>query len=217
MKENNNNANNQFGSKESNCGIFKKMSCMSPWTSRICIAVVFAAIGFCSATVAQNRAQDKVNINTAQLMQFDDPFFTSDNIFKEMTLMEKNMDDMFAAHREHMAKIFDQAAKNNISTTKTSVSSREDEANYYYDLAFSGFKKDDIVVAIKDNNLTFSAKKDQDKSDKDQKLKSSTNFYYSFFVPQYNTKIDPEITKQDDKITVKFAKIPLKKTTDSKN
>ncbi len=138
MKENNNNTNKQFNSKELNTnnkaesGLSEKISCCRSFlSSKVCIAIIFALLGFSGAILANNIV-DKANNGKFQSV-IRDPFFA-----------------------DH-----------------------------------------DVVT-----------------------LKSSSSFYYSFVMPEYNTKIEPEIVKQYDKITVKLVKNstqkPTEKASDSK-
>jgi HSP20 family molecular chaperone IbpA len=112
-----------------------------------------------------------------------------------------------------MENIFAQAQKNG-ELNQTSVSSREDENFYYYELNFSGFNKEEISVKIENNSLTFAAQnkkeisqvKKEDKNHKD----SSSSFYYSFSLTQFDNKKEPKIIRQDNKIIVKLSKKILK-------
>ena len=91
MKENNNNTNNQFNSKELNANnkagrtcMFKKMfCCKSLFSSKVFIAIIFVLLGFGSATLAHN-AKDKANAETTQSAQSFKEW--SDNFDKIMRL-----------------------------------------------------------------------------------------------------------------------------------
>ncbi len=161
---------------------FKKFS-----PSKTFIALTFTLLGISSILLVQN---------IAKAHEHRDPFF---NIFAEMEEMQKNMDQLFANHQKHMREIFDAAQKND-KTNKSKVSTREDKDAYYYELSFSGFKKEDISVQIKDQVLTFSAQKN------DEKTQETSNFHYSFLAPQLDAKKEPEIIRLDDKLFVKLWK-----------
>ena len=229
MKENNNNQTNPTKNCQKNYLFKKSSSCKSRYSSRVFVLAILTLLSICGATLAhdigKNKNGDDIfkvsegfhrNLYQTTEEQHKQAFamFGDDDIFKEMTQMQKNMDTMFENHHKRIVKMIDEAkknslkngAKNTANAQRTSVISREDKDNYYYDLSFFGFKKEDISVAIKDNNLSFSLQKNQNNDTKDQKLQSSSSFYYSFSVPEHNNKIEPEIIKQDDKIVVKFVK-----------
>lgn len=199
--------------------------------SKIFIASIFTLVGVSIATLVQSVALSKESVYTKQqvknlqiwsddferimeeqrkiLSSFDhDPFFENPAlIFAEMNQIQKRMNDIFADQHKHMTKIFDESKKNkNVKSENSSVVTRQDENNYYYELSFSGFNKEEILVSIKNGFLTFSAKKNEETKDKKSESQSSSSFSYSFSTPQYDEKIEPEITKQDGKVIVKFVK-----------
>ena len=116
--------------------------------------------------------------------------------------MEKKMDEVLSAHKKQMAEILEQATKSDSNGNKTSILSHQDNKNYIYELNFSGFKKEEIIVEIKDKNLVFSAKKEK----KDNNSQNLSSFYYSFSLPKDAAAV-PEIVKEDNKIIVKFSKL----------
>ncbi len=119
----------------------------------------------------------------------------------EIDAMEKRMNETLENHQKRMREVFSEAQKKG---GKTSVSSTEDNDSFIYELNFSGFTKEEINVSMKDNVLTFFADKEKDKNDK---VAVASSFSYSFLIPpQYDKKIEPEITRQDDKIVVKLVK-----------
>ncbi len=138
----------------------------------------------------------------------DDLFLSGDDIFQEMELMRQKMDEMFLAHQKQMKKILDEMHKNGRETSQvsTSLSSKENDEEYYYELKFSGFKKEDIIVKVEDKILTLSAKRDQKNKEKSQSFQLASDFYYQLSLPEYNAKKDPEIIREDDTIIVKLAK-----------
>lgn len=138
--------------------------------------------------------------NVVKAREQRDPFL---NIFSEIAEMEKNMNAVFANHQKHMREIFDEAQKNSESVNKSQVSTSEDEKNYYYELTFSGFKKEEISVQVKDDILTFSG---QNHVENNQNPQASSSFHYSFSAPKFDTKKEPEIIRSDNKIVVKLSK-----------
>lgn len=194
---------------ESNCKIRNcldkaKPHCKKVISSKIFIAITFTLLGICGTVLAKGKDnQQMVESFPTWPDSYDKKFGTifNDDIFVEMQEMQKRMDKVFSDHQEYMAKAFAESKKSN--ATKTSIAQKEDDDNYYYELNFAGFKKDDVVVSLKDDILTFSAAK---KSDEKAKEQYASNFYYSFSVPQRNEKIEPQITKEDNKVIVKLAK-----------
>ncbi|MBU6339500.1 MAG: Hsp20/alpha crystallin family protein [Rickettsiales bacterium] len=194
---------------EKNCKIRNfldkaKPNCKKIVSSKIFIAIVFTLLGVCGTVLAKSKDnQEMVESFPTWPDSYDKEFgaIFNDNIFSEMHQMQRRMDKIFSDHQEYMAKTFAESKKNN--ATRTSVAQKEDDDNYYYELNFAGFKKDDVVVSLKDDILTFSAAK---KSDEKAKEQYASNFYYSFSVPQRNEKTEPQIIKEDNKVIVKLAK-----------
>jgi HSP20 family molecular chaperone IbpA len=136
--------------------------------------------------------------------------FDNDIFFREMDKVEDRMNEAFNDHRKYMAKVFEDVDKNGGNVSKASVSTREDQDNYYYELNYSGFKKDEVSAEIKNDMLNFTAENKKENNDKKQRASLGSSFHYSFSLPKYNAKKAPEITKTDDKITVKLSKIASK-------
>lgn len=129
----------------------------------------------------------------------------SNDIFSEMVLMDKKMNEVFYNHRKHMNQMFEEVQKK--STNRSEVVQRENDDSYFYELDFSGFKKEDIVVAVKGNLVTFSAENKRTAGGERKNAYSTSSFYYSFLAPQYDVSKEPEITRLDGKIIVKLSKI----------
>lgn len=154
------------------------------------ISLSFGASSFAKKTSANNE------------LNFDsDPFLEMNkDMIKEMELIQKHINSM---HKQ-MEKNFEEARKNAVKGSQTDVLKTEDKENYYYELKFAGLKKEDIAVSIKNNILTFSG---EELKTKNNKANSAASFYYSFSIPSYNNKQEPEILRQDNKITVKLKKL----------
>lgn len=177
-----------------------KSSFKSVFSSKIAIAIIFLIIGVYATLFTQSAAKDKVDYF------FDEPF-GGGSVFKEMEMMEKRMNKVFIGHRKAMEEAFKKAEKNSGQVTKAEISNHEDADIYFYELSFSGFKKEEIQVLIKDNILTFSAQQKLNNEKKNQEFHSSSDFYYSFLVPKYDVKKAPEIIREDNKILVKLFKL----------
>lgn len=183
-------------------GLFTKIksSFKSVFSSRIAIAIIFAIIGIYATLFTQSAAHEKADY-------FFDEIGGNNSVFKEMEEMEKRMNKVFIGHRKAIEEAFKKSEKSHIQNTNAQISSHEDEENYYYELNFSGFKKEEIKVLIKDNILTFSAQQKWNNEKKNQENYSSSDFYYSISVPKYDVKKEPEIIRAEDKIVVKLFKI----------
>lgn len=95
---------------------------------------------------------------------------------------------------------------------KTEVKKYEDDKTFSFDLILTGFRHEDVIIAINQDTLNFSSSlkpkakmiindKQYDKND------DSQAFYHSFALPKYDHKIDPEITYKNNIVSVKFFKI----------
>lgn len=184
----------------------------SCFVSRTFIVLVSILIGSGATLLAQNIASSKASDSDNRFLQsnkseFNQNLFPDHSaIFAEMEAMEKRMNEVFKANHEYMKAAFDKASKNNTNINQATISSKQDDNFYYYELNFSGFNKQDIMVGVKDNILTFSAQNKKESVDKKQEISASSNFHYSFMVPEYDQKKEPEIIREDNKIIVKLNK-----------
>lgn len=135
-----------------------------------------------------------------------DPFIDFENLNKSFATHFEEMENLMEKQRQQHRKLMQEAFKNtdskNSLASSTSVKSNEDEENFYYELQFSGVKKEEINVVLKDNILTFSATQ---KVEKNKKF-SSANFYFSLTVGDFDKSVEPEIRRMDDRIIVKLKK-----------
>ena len=188
--------------------------CKSLFLSKTFIALICILLGSSAVLLVQNIASSKTNSTDNVLLngqkniaEINENLFPDNRaLFAEMDAMEKRVSEIFKAHHEHMKATFDRAAKSNVEINQANVFIKEDNNFYYYELNFSGFKKQDIAVGIKDNVLTFSAQSKKEQDNKKQKSQTSSNFHYSLMVPEYNFKKEPEIIREDNKIIVKLSK-----------
>jgi HSP20 family molecular chaperone IbpA len=150
-------------------------------------------------TIALTPTASRALINRTQVPNSENLDRSIANNFEEM---QKIMEKQSQQHRERLQNAFKNSEPNNSLTSKTKVSSNEDEDNYYYELEFFGVKKEEINVAIHDNILTFSATQ---KVEKNKKF-SGANFYYSLAAGDFDKAVEPEIRRMDDRIIVKLKK-----------
>lgn len=138
-----------------------------------------------------------------------------DDIAREIHKMQKRINQAFKSQQSIFENDFNNTFSSNFNNNSSNVKIHEDVKNFYYELVFSGFKKDEINVEIKDNILTFQAiknsKEEKEKdSNKDKKLEiknqNTTSFSYSFYLNNFNSSIPADITRLDDKVIVKIAK-----------
>lgn len=232
------NKNNQANSpklttakNEEKCYSFKKTfskiksSFKSCFASKSAIAIIFAIMGVFGTVLAQGSSQDNNNyyfddfdkmVSDHHKRMFENNSFLNNNdILKEMELMNKKMSEVIEKQQKEIEKALKKADKNG-SAVRTSVSSKEDDDNYYYELNFSGLKKEEIAVEVKDNILNFSAQQIDESKNKNQKSYTSSDFYYSFSVPQYDSKKNPAIVRLDNKISVTLPKINKKTKNNTK-
>ncbi len=196
----------------SNCQIRKyfekaKPHCKKVISSKIFIALFFTLVGVCGTVLAKNKDSHQFSESFPTFPdRYDKEFsaFFNDDIFSEMRQMQERIDKIFLDHQNYMSKVLSESDNNN--STKTYISKKEDDENYYYELNFAGLKKEDIVVIIKDNNLTFSAEKKSAKSENKNQEQYASNFYYSFSIPKINQKVEPQIIKEENKIIVTLKK-----------
>ncbi len=162
------------------------------------IVLSTAFIIACSPTDSRQEA-------SAKTKEYD-PFADFENLNKSFAAhfeeMEKLMEKQRQQHRKLMQEAFKNADSKNSLASATSVKSNEDDENFYYELQFSGVKKEEINVALKDNILTFAATQ---KNEKDKKF-VGTNFYYSFTVADFDKSAEPDVRRLDDRIIVKLKK-----------
>jgi HSP20 family molecular chaperone IbpA len=191
--------------KNSSKSIFEKIKshCKSFNPSKTFIAASCILIGIGATLIAQNITQRKNNYylsRSVPLFFHHDNFFESDHIFAEIALMEQSMDEAFKRMR---------MPTNQSSQTypnQSEVLRQEDENYYIYQLNFSGYKPEEVVVSVKNNVVSFFAEKKQSDENKKPGKTSTSSFNYSFSAPQYDTKKEPEIIKKDGSITVKLSK-----------
>jgi len=162
-------------------------NCQRPCSKILC-SIFFIALGVGGTLLYQHVANAKEKT-------------VMDEYFKEAEEMEKSMNQIMEKHRKALNKAFKETAAKN--SAQSFVTRNDDEENFVYELTFSGFSKDEVSAEIKDNMLVFSGAK---KNKKDAENYSSSNFFYSFSLPEYDYKKSPNISKEEGRVVVKLAK-----------
>jgi len=175
--------------------------------SKTFIAISFMLIGIGGTVLAQNIVKEKRYYISSpkQDRYYDDPFedvFFRDPFFEEIRHMRREFNREFRRHIHN----WDHAFRRNYyrpNNVDTKIVQQETKDEYIYELNYKGFKKEDIFVEIKDKNLIISAQKDE----KTAKFDSFSNFYYSFYVPDFDKKTKPDISRENSRITITLKKI----------
>lgn len=216
---------NQTHTKKNKFLFLKKIYCQAKINilqTKYLNAVIFIAIGivltisFQTIKYRYEMAIVKKHLNNFY-HDFDSDYvnFIDDqnDIEREVNRMQRRMDRIFSQHHNFFENNHFKNQNLNLSeVNNSSVKLHEDDKSFYYELSFSGFKKEDINIEIKDNILTFQAQnKISSNNSNDQKniseqIKSNSSFSYSFLLNNHNSTSPADITKLDDKIIVKIAK-----------
>lgn len=175
--------------------------------SRLFIAIAFTIIGFAIATFTyQIASQRNKDIFIKEISTAKNPDDFIEVVRRNRNLFVNNVDhDLALLEKEAREKLlnFRENVKDSLgeNSANAQVSYHEDDKNYFYELNFSGFNKDEIAVKV-DKMINFSAKTKSE----DKKSSSTSSFDYSFSIPDYDKKVKPEIIKEDKKVIVKLAK-----------
>ena len=186
-------------------GAFKNI-----FLSRITLALIFLCIGALATNSCNNYKQQK-SYRQHHLSFFNE---NDDDFFAEFELMNKSMEKAMKHHRKMMQQAFEKNAidenDKKTSAIKASLNSFEDEKFYNFELEFSGIEPEKINVLIENGYLVFRSWKDNIiATDNDNQISKSNNhssFYHAISLPNYDEKTAPEITKTNDKISVKLVK-----------
>lgn len=171
-------------------------------SSQIIIALIFTSIGIVSTVLAQNLNKNKEN-NSEPI--FYDNF---ESVFSHLQKIEQEMDEIFLLHRKRMNDIFINSKKLEHQESKkySKITKIENDNELIYELSFDGYKKDEIEVTLKENNLSFSAKNKEEEKSKNTISAQESNFYYSFYLPKYDINQKPEIIRKDNLVKVVIKK-----------
>jgi len=127
---------------------------------------------------------------------FNDNFFDH-SFFEEMNQIQREMDRSFRRQQARMEKIFYEKPR-----YKNFITKKETKDEYIYKLHFTGYKKEDIQIEVKNQTLNISANNSQ----KEQHQYSSSNFYYSFYLPKFDVTKQPQIARENGNITITLRK-----------
>lgn len=177
----------------------KKSRLTNYFSSKLDTALTFVLIGFASTLLLQNSARPhKYHFLCEDV--FADDFLNNDAFFSRHKQSQQTIEDILVDHQKTMGEAFKKQDK---TSDQSKVTTKEDADFYYFELSFFGLKKEEIIVIVKDTVVNFSAnKKTADGAE--------SSFNYSFYVPQYDPKQDPEIIRNDNSISLKLRK---KRTT----
>ncbi|MDX2082363.1 MAG: Hsp20/alpha crystallin family protein [Rickettsiales bacterium] len=187
----------------------KESCCKKIFTTKKSIAVIGVIFGVLATLLVQSfhtKNRQFYFLSQPSFPFLHNPAFADNGFFDDFKTMEKEMNQAFIDHQKHMKEIFEEAQKNSQNNNQSKISASQDDQNYYYQLDFSGFKKEEISVNIKDKIITFFGESKKSNQAKDRENQARSNFYYSFMVTDYDSKKAPEIIYQDNKIVVKLAK-----------
>jgi HSP20 family molecular chaperone IbpA len=131
------------------------------------------------------------------------------DVFAEMEAMEKQLSEALENQQKMMRKMFEEAKNMQFGgkTGGVSLANYQDENFYTYELNFSSFKKEDILVNVTERILTISAENENVSTDKKKvEMQLSNNFFYSMTIPT-DADAEPQIKREEGKIIVKFKKV----------
>lgn len=184
------------------------------FASRVFLAIMFLFIGALATNSCNNYKQQK-SYHHHYLSFFDEK---DDDFFAEFELMNKSMEKAMKRHRKMMQEAFEKNSideNNKKNSIKASLKSFEDEKFYNFELEFSGIEPEKINVVIENGYLVFRSWKDDaivvDNDNQVSKSSNNSSFYHAISLPKYDEKTAPEITKTNDKISVKLVKKPKTK------
>lgn len=124
----------------------------------------------------------------------------------ELNILNRRMEERL----NYLDSYFDNFIKIEPSrySKKAYTAYNEDDDFIYYQINFDGYDKEDISIKTENNQLIFSANISQNNEDEEKSSRQfmSSNFLYSFALPKNIDLENPEISNEDDKITVKFKK-----------
>jgi len=190
-------------------------------TPKLIILVLTLSIFAAGATfaIARNAKQKEEKESAKMIWQNDfHRSFSGADVFAEMEAMEKQMNKTFEEHRKLMAKMFHETRKqdDDQSGSKNSLALYQDNQSYRYELTFTSFKKEDVVISVNGGIMVVSAK--SEKSEKDKKKGEShlsNNFFYSLSIPS-DAVDNPDIKREEGKITIEFTKSKPKNSSETK-
>ena len=206
--------------------------------SKIAIAVIFLGIGigFAKFTNFLNNQRNatestfknfsiwlkssKNQVENSKIFSFDGEKFVL-NIKKSIQKTVDKTTHTIDKTQENIVKKVDKITNKNIQNNNqpviknqeiksAEVRKYEDETSYSFDLVLRGYRYEDVIIAINDNQLNFSSSINSRPAmiinDVSYQQPQIQSFYHSLDLPKYNHKKEPEIIYKNNIITVKFFK-----------
>ena len=168
-------------------------------------------IAICSsvATCKENKKESSP-LKIDEELNFENRWaFDDSGIFKEMEEMQKKMKIIFDNHQKQLQILQKEFDKTGNKPSKSKINFSEVDDGYIYELTFSGFQKEEVVINVENNNLLIFANNQKNSGlELENKQESVNSFYYSFSLPDFDRSKQPEIMKLENKIIVKLIKSP---------
>ncbi len=168
-------------------------------------------IAICSsvATCKENKKESSP-LKIDEELNFENRWaFDDSGIFKEMEEMQKKMKIIFDNHQKQLQILQKEFDKTSNKASKSKIAFSEVDDGYIYELTFSGFQKEEVVINVENNNLLIFANNQKNSGlELENKKESVNSFYYSFSLPDFDRSKQPEIMKLENKIIVKLIKSP---------
>ena len=119
----------------------------------------------------------------------------------------------------YMPNLFDDDFFSGLTSRTSSmpaVNIREDEKNYFLDLAIPGIDKKDLKIDINEDVLTISSEKKSENEEESDGYKrkefSYSSFCRSFYIPENASKEKIEASCKDGVLNVTLPKLEVEKT-----
>jgi HSP20 family molecular chaperone IbpA len=176
-------------------------------------------IGICSsvATCKENKKEFSP-LKIDEELNFENRWaFDDSGIFKEMEEIQKKMKIIFDNHQKQLQILQKELDKTSNKATKSKIAFSEVDDGYIYELTFSGFQKEEVVINVENNNLLIFANNQKNVGlELENKKETVNSFYYSFSLPDFDRNKQPEIMKLENKIIIKLIKNPKNLDKDKK-
>ena len=176
-------------------------------------------IAICSgvATCKENKKESSP-LKIEEELNFENRWaFDDSGIFKEMEEMQKKMKIIFDNHQKQLQTLQKEFDKTGNKPSKSKINFSEVDDGYIYELTFSGFQKEEVVINVENNNLLIFANNQKNVGlELENKKETVNSFYYSFSLPDFDRNKQPEIMKLENKIIIKLIKNPKNLDKDKK-
>ena len=142
---------------------------------------------------------DKSNDTLVDFMDLDKEFDKKADIDK----VEHEFNEYFKKQQKIFSRIINnRLTRHDKNIHRSFVTKHENENSVSYKLELENFKSEEVEVEINEDYLVF---RGLDKKKDDKRLISSeAQFLYSFSLPEYDKNINPEITRNNNSVVVKF-------------